>query len=69
MREFIMVKRIVTKTFEIEMYKDSDTNKYRISYKASNNNTDTSEWISDFGTASYLFDLKIVDLGGVNENP
>jgi len=61
-REFKTVKVYATKTFEVEMFRDTDTDKYRISYKTPQNTHHYSEWISDFATASFLFDLKINDL-------
>ncbi len=56
------VKSFYTKMFEVEMIMD-ENGRYRIRYwtpMAENH----SEWITDYGTASYMFDLKIAELEG-----
>lgn len=58
----MIVKAFHTKMFEVELVQDR-YNRYCIRWKTSVKD-EQSEWINDFSTASYMFDLKIRDLEG-----
>ncbi len=57
-----IIKGFSTQKFEVELLQDID-GRYYIRYMT-HNNEKFSEFITDFGTASYLFDLKIQELEG-----
>lgn len=61
MREFVVVKKVITKGFEIEMYKDSKYDEYRIRYETKEG-ISHSERIKDYSMATYLFDIKLQEL-------
>lgn len=61
MREFIIVKKVIMKGFEIEMYKDSKYDEYRIRYETKEG-ISHSERIKDYSMATYLFDIKLQEL-------
>lgn len=56
------IKSYMTKTYEVELFQD-EYGRYCVRYEVGGHN-EYSEWITDFGTASYIFDLKIQDLEG-----
>lgn len=56
------VKSFITKKFEVSLVQDYN-GRYKITYKTGKTSNE-SEWITDFGTASFMFDLKIKDLEG-----
>lgn len=62
MIEYRTIKSIIAKGYEIELFQDQD-GRYRIRYQTPWI-TKYSEWITDFGTASYMFDLKWEELEG-----
>ena len=57
-----MVKGYFTHKFEVEMQQD-ENGRYRIRYFKLGEEQ-YSEWITDYGTASYMFDLKLQELEG-----
>jgi ABC-type iron transport system FetAB ATPase subunit len=61
-RHNITIKSLYTRTFEVEMLQDM-YGRYQIRFKKLDREK-FSEWISDFSTASYMFDLKIKELEG-----
>lgn len=56
------IKSIITKRFEVELFQYDD-GAYCIRYKISDEDK-YSERITDYGTASFMFDLKVADLEG-----
>jgi hypothetical protein len=62
MDEFRTIKKILTRAYNIEMFQDKAC-RYRICYE-SRGVTRYSEWITDYSTASYMFDLKLQELEG-----
>lgn len=57
-----LIKAVNTPQFEIEMYQDG-YGRYRIRYKYLGK-VSYSEYITDFGTASFMFDVKLKELEG-----
>lgn len=58
------VKLIATNKFEVEMLVAKDDSYYIRYHKLFLDNSEFSERITDFKTASYLFDLKVQELEG-----
>lgn len=56
------VKALYSEKFDIEMLQD-DAGRYCVSYKTYQG-IEHSEWITDFGIASHIFDLKLYELEG-----
>lgn len=59
-KEYRLVKSLITYKFSVEMFQDG-YGRYCIIYSSPFGETQ-SEWITDFGMASHLFDLKIAEL-------
>lgn len=61
-KNFMTVKSLLTNRFEIELIQDRN-GRYCIRY-TNRGEEKYSEWITDFLTASYLFDAKLQELEG-----
>lgn len=58
-----VVKMIGTRTFEVELLQDFDGYYIRYEYRRENQ-VHYSERFDDFALASYLFDIKVAEMGG-----
>lgn len=58
----ITVKSILTPYFELSMVQDNN-GRYCVIYTI-NQKSVQSEWITDYNTASYIFDIKMQELEG-----
>jgi len=57
-----MIKSIITTRFEVELFQHPD-GAYCIRYRVRDEDS-YSERITDYGMASFMFDLKVADLEG-----
>ena len=59
-----VVKGLTTSKFEVELLQDPD-GRYYVRYRHLYDREDQfSEYVTDFSTASYMFDLKIQEMEG-----
>ncbi len=57
-----LIKAILTKRFELELFRDKDDMYYVIHTGLMKSSK--SQGVTDFNLASYLFDLKLAEVGG-----